>query len=567
MTGNTVLRVATMGVVAALTFTYWTSGSAVAQENYLDPDGPFTLSVPEIWERVDIETPIATFQVPEVDLTMHVVSLDADEVVAAGLSALNLVGIDASELEQFKAGSFSGWDMTFYLKADDSGVTTLCQMDASVGHCLVFAGDAGLTNEPPGSAMAVIQSFALTDQAKLPDSVPAFEAYVENFVGDVPPGMTITIGIGSDAIYSKGFGLADGPADMPVNEDTVFMWASMTKMVTATAIMQLVEQGLVELDAPVSDYLDYFPGEHGVTVRHLITHSSGLGESGEFIIGNLSLKGQPIRDADKIAREFFGETTDLLFEPGAMSSYSTPGVVTLGQIVAQISGQAYADYVRKHILAPLGMDNTDFFYSNDHMISNAAAPAVAVAQKNEVVAQLNSIRSQNDGGEFFREVDETHAWLNNFRVFGAGSGLIGPATDAFRFVLAQANGGEIDDVRILSAESAAAMQEMQFSNSGDPLGWGLGWSMNDSGEHPFVEHDGGGPGMSTKMRIYPDSGVSILMMSNAQGWNMAEVADAAANVVFTMMAPDAAEAAPATEQQITEIPPIIDAMVRSFRMD
>ena len=209
----------------------------------------------------------------------------------------------------------------------------------------------------------------------------------------------------------------------------------------------------------------------------------------------------------------------------------------LGQIVAEISGQTYADYVREHILAPLGMDNTDFFYSNDYMVSNAAAPAVSVTQKDDVVNLINDSRSQNDGEQFFREVDETHAWMNNFRVFGAGSGLIGPADEAIRFVLAHANGGEIDGVRILSTESAAAMRGAQLSNDGEPLSWGLGWSVNDAAEHPFIEHDGGGTGMSTKMRIYPESGVSILMMSNAQGWNMAKTADAAANVVFTMMAP------------------------------
>lgn len=556
---NKILQIAATISVVALGAGLWTSGSAVAQEDYLGPDAPFTISIPEQWERLDTEAPFATFQIPDVDLTMHVVSLDAAEVAAAENGAFDLLDIDSSELEEFKAGSFSGWEMVFYLKADASGVTTLCQMDASVGHCLVFAGDAGLTNEPPGSAMAVIQSFALAGEADLPDSVPAFEAYVANFVGDVPPGMAITIGVGNEAIYSKGFGLADGPADMPVSADTVFMWASMTKMVTATAIMQLVEQGSVDLDAPVSDYLDYFPGEHQITVRQLLSHSSGLGDPGEFILGNLSLKDQPIRDADKIVREFFGQSPELLFEPGAMSSYSTPGVVTLGQIVAQISGQTFSDYVREHILVPLGMDNTDFFYSNEYMISNAAAPAVSVDQKDGVVNLINSAKSRNDGDEFIREVDETHAWMNNFRVFGAGSGLIGPADEAIRFVLAHANGGEYDGVRILSQESAAAMQEVQLSNSGESLRWGLGWSVNDTAEHPFVEHDGGGAGMSTKMRIYPDSGVSILMMSNGQGWNMGEAADAAANVVFTMMAPDTAEAAPAPEQLITEIPPIVDA--------
>lgn len=136
-----------IGVIAALGASYWINGSAEAQENFGSSDGSYTMSVPENWERLDTEAPFATFQLPEVDLTMHVLSLDSGDVVTAELSALDLLGIDVSELEKLNAGSFAGWDMIFYQKTDASGVTTLCQMDASVGHCLVFAGDAGLTSE------------------------------------------------------------------------------------------------------------------------------------------------------------------------------------------------------------------------------------------------------------------------------------------------------------------------------------------------------------------------------------------------------------------------------------
>jgi pimeloyl-ACP methyl ester carboxylesterase len=268
--------------------------------------------------------------------------------------------------------------------------------------------------------------------------------------------------------------------------------------------------------------------------------------------------GQPLRDADKIARKYFEQSPDLIFKPGATSAYSTPGIITLGQIVAKVSGQSYVRYVREHILAPLGMNYTDFLYSNDVMIANAAAPAAATSQKEALVAQLNAARDQNDGEDFFREVDETHAWMSLYRVFGAGSGMIGPATEAIRFAQVHANGGEIDGVRLLSEESTTAMHQMQLSTTQEKLGWGLGWVVSDEGERPYVEHDGGGPGMFAKMRIYPQNGISIVMMSNAAGWNMAQVADAAANVVFNMLAPQTATASEGAEV-ITEIPPIVDA--------
>jgi len=97
------------------------------------------------------------------------------------------------------------------------------------------------------------------------------------------------------------------------------------------------------------------------------------------------------------------------------------------------------------------------------------------------------------------------------------------------------NGGELEGVRILSPEAVAQMQEMQFATTGDPLGYGAAWRIFDEAEHPFVEHDGGGWGLWAKMRLYPAEGLAIILMSNESGWNRDKVADAAANVVFTMM--------------------------------
>jgi CubicO group peptidase (beta-lactamase class C family) len=125
--------------------------------------------------------------------------------------------------------------------------------------------------------------------------------------------------------------------------------------------------------------------------------------------------------------------------------------------------------------------------------------------------------------------------MNRFSVLAANGGLIGPATEVMRFAQMHLNGGELDGVRILSPESAAHMQEMQFATTGDPLGYGAAWRIFEEGEHPFVEHDGGGTGLWAKMRLYPQEGLAIVLMSNESGWNRDKVADAAANVVFTMM--------------------------------
>jgi CubicO group peptidase (beta-lactamase class C family) len=207
----------------------------------------------------------------------------------------------------------------------------------------------------------------------------------------------------------------------------------------------------------------------------------------------------------------------------------------LGQIVAEASGQPYIEYVQEHILAPLGMENTDFAYSNPAMIANAAAPAFPAAGVENAITTLDQARGLGDGADFIREVDDRFAWMNRFNVMAANGGLIGPATQAIRFAQMHLNGGELDGVRILSPEAVALMQEMQSSTTGDPLGYGVAWRVYDGAEHAYVEHDGGGTGLWAKMRLYPEEGLAIVLMSNASGWNRDRVADAAANVVFSMM--------------------------------
>jgi hypothetical protein len=114
------------------------------------------------------------------------------------------------------------------------------------------------------------------------------------------------------------------------------------------------------------------------------------------------------------------------------------------------------------------------------------------------------------------------------------AGLVGPPTEAMLFAQMHLNGGELEGVRILSAKSAALMQEMQLSTGGSPLGFGLGWHVVDEDGHPYVEHRGDAPGGENLMRLYPQDGIAIVFMGNAVGYDREGVGDAAANVVFSM---------------------------------
>jgi CubicO group peptidase (beta-lactamase class C family) len=287
---------------------------------------------------------------------------------------LHQAGIDPATLKKTDAAGFGDWSVIFYSRGAGQGVTSMCQVDGTLTYCLIFAGEESYTVNPPEPAFMAFEGFTVHGkETSLPGTIEGFEAYINSFVGDNPPGLSILITLGGEVLYSQGFGIADGPNGMPAEPDTVYMWGSLAKPVTATAVMQLVDQGLVDLDAPVSDYLDYFPAEYGITVRQLLSHSAGLGESPAFLLPHIRLDGQTLPDPDKVVRGYLEDFSGPMFEPGSASSYSNAGFLTLGQIVAEISGQPYIEYIQEHILAPLGMQNTDFTYSNPAMIAQAAA--------------------------------------------------------------------------------------------------------------------------------------------------------------------------------------------------
>ncbi len=517
-----------------------TAGPASADRGnvYEDPEGRFSIPLVGEWTQVDTDGTYAKFALSEPPLDMYIVTAEFSDLETGMDEALRKIDIDTAALTLQDTGNFGNWNIFYYTLGDGKGVTVLAQVKDETTYCLIARGDEAFTMNPSANLVKTAGGFTLAgEEVILPTTVEEFEAYMKVVVGDTPPALSIAIALGSDVIYTKGFGMADGPKGMVATPDTVYQWGSMSKMVTATAIMQLREKGLVDLDTPVSHYLDYFPVEYPITVRQLLSHSSGLPEPTDYIPSNLRLEGQSLPDPDLWTRRYLDEFTSPMFEPGSASAYSSPNSVILGQIVAEVSGKSYIEYARENILTPLGMENTDFTYSSQAMIANAAAGAFAADEVESVTAMLDEIRGWGDGADFIREVDGDLTWMNRLYVFApAGGGLIGPVTEVIRFLEMHLNGGELDGVRILSPESVNLMQEMQLSTKGTPLGFGLGWEVIDDAEHPYVQHPGGGYGIQALMRLYPNEGFAIVIMSNHQGYDYEGVVDAAANVIFSMLA-------------------------------
>lgn len=509
-----------------------TTGSAV--DEYVDPQGRFRMPLIGDWTAVETDGTYGHIMSAEPPLDLYLVAVESDDLSLAAEAALRQVVLDPAGLTITDSGdAFGPWNLTYYSLEDDKGVTTAAQSRDGITYVIIVTGDFAHTSTVADHVVRTIGGFALSGVDVLPSTVEEFEAYVGEVVGDIPPALSMAISLGADVIYANGFGVADGPRGMVAEADTVYQWGSVAKIVTAVATMQLYEQGLVDLDAPVADYLDYFPAEHGITVRYLLNHSAGLPEPPYHSEINVRLDGQPLADADLIDRTHYETFTAPSFEPGSSAAYSNVHYVTLGQIVATVSGQPYVEYVREHILKPLGLANTDFNFS-ETMIAKAAAGAVPAAAQDPITAALDEIRGLGDGADYFRESDGHHAWVNRYNVLAAHGGLIGPATEMIRLAQMLLNDGALDGIRILSPESVALMQEMQLSTDGTPLGYSLGWEVYHSGDRYYIAHPGGGSGLQACLRLYPNEGFAIALMSNAGGYDYVRVVDAAANVVITM---------------------------------
>jgi CubicO group peptidase (beta-lactamase class C family) len=344
------------------------------------------------------------------------------------------------------------------------------------------------------------------------------------------PGLSVAVVKRDRLVWWRGFGFADLATSSPATPRTSYLWFSMTKILTATAIIRLAESGKLDLDAPADEYFRGFKivsQPAPVTVRHLLSHSSGLANP---------LPIRWVRPADTAASDhstFVGrllaKNRRLKCNPGERASYSNLGYLVLGEVISEVSGARYEEYVRKEILSSLGMDRTGFSYSEQRTGNGAATgyqplwkpltPLVRAALPRGVVGHRQG----------------RYVAFNPFYVKGpAYGGLVGGVDEAARFVRLHLNGGEVDGTRLLSEEAVAEMQRIVLR--GGKRDFGLGWfrSREARERRPvFVEHLGGGAGFWNVMRIYPEESLGVVMMGNVTSYDHESILDAIVSTEWT----------------------------------
>ncbi|UCH30758.1 MAG: beta-lactamase family protein, partial [Myxococcales bacterium] len=321
--------------------------------------------------------------------------------------------------------------------------------------------------------------------------------------------------------------------------ETVYQWWSITKILTAVAMLQLVEAGEVDLDAPVKQYLDFFEPQNGndyeaPTVRQLLSHSACLDDVGVAILGWVHFLASERPRQLEFAEAKMREHGKLVCEPGSEGRYTNLDYIVLGALIEKMSGQSYETYVREHIFVPLGMTHTDFVYT----LPMAKHEAAGSHPKNLMswVAFKFFINEQRA----VRELVDDRYWFRHIYSDQKGStGAIGSAADLGRFVRALLRGGELDGARILSAESVALMaQPVVAISKGAPrkgMDFGLGWFRGEDDGRVVLSHGGGGMAFRAMLQLYPDQNLGVVVLANStylDGEGGARIANAAADAVL-----------------------------------
>ena len=301
-------------------------------------------------------------------------------------------------------------------------------------------------------------------------------------------GVVVAVVKDGKLLLAKGYGFADLAHRRPVvPESTLFRVASISKLFTATAVMQLVEQGKLDLDEDLGRYLDFklpkrVPDK--ITLRQLLTHTAGFQESVKQLPAD-SGQGVPLRDH---VREM---TPEQIYRPGTVTAYSNYGNDLAGYVVEHVSGLPYAEYVRTRILEPLGMRH-----------SSVAQPLPAKLRSQ---VSLEYPTASDPAGEF--EILQ-----------GEPSGnMSATATDMARFAIAHLQLGVLDGQRILQDATARQMGTTQFRTHPEVPGMGLGFFEEHRNGYRIQGHGGDLSRFHSHLSLLMDEGVGFFISQNSSG--------------------------------------------------
>lgn len=321
---------------------------------------------------------------------------------------------------------------------------------------------------------SVIKTPSLGEEKELDEVI---EKYIKTYK---IPGIEVAVAKGDKIIFSRGFGTT--PEGTEVTADTPMYIGSVSKSFTSLAVLQLAENGKIDLDSPVIEYLPWFKvkgfGASRITVRHLLNHTSGLAEETYF-------PELPVNTSLEAAVRELAEA-EIVEEPGKEFNYFNPNYQVLGLIIEKVSGISYDEYVKKHILEPLSMKNT---YLN----------------KEEIEKKVTKGYGSFFGFPFTKK--------EPFRPYGLPEGyIVSTANDMILFLQAHSNLDTDLNQKILSQDG---FKLLQTPDSGGKSNYAMGWQRIKSSKGYTVIYNGGDlDTYHSDIMIIPEKGYGIVIMAN-----------------------------------------------------
>jgi len=343
----------------------------------------------------------------------------------------------------------------------------------------------------------------LVEHPEVRSAIDLLEAWIEaQRVARELPGMSIGIVHDQALVWSRGFGWADLERREPATADTLYRIGSITKLFTATALLILRDAGKLHLDDPLTAHLPWFQMKAAaadagtITIRHLLTHTSGLPREGAFpyftdsrfptiedIRARLPMQERPL-------------PTETRWK------YSNLGATLAGEVVAAVAGEPYVDFVRRRILAPLGMTAT-------------------------MVATPEPAHPRLATGYGRRLLGSTPTPFNDLRGLTAAGNMTTSVTDLARFAMLQLRGGVAGGAQILSGRTLAEMHRVHWLEPEWQAGWGLGFRLLRVRGKTLVGHGGAVRGFRSNLQICPSDKIAVVAFVNsddADAWLYADKA-------------------------------------------
>lgn len=306
--------------------------------------------------------------------------------------------------------------------------------------------------------------------------------------GDIAGAVVVVVKDGA-VLFQKGYGYSDIAARRPVDpERTLFRMGSTSKLFTWTAVMQLVEQGKLDLDADINGYLDFkIPARAGqpITLRNIMTHTTGFEET---LKGLIETDPSRLLTLEAIMKRW---TPERIFPAGSTPAYSNYATALAGYIVARVSGQSFDDYMEQHIFAPLGIEHSSFRQPLPKALQPDMSKGYPTASQPEKPYELIAVAP-------------------------AGS-LASTGSDMARFMIAHLQNGAYGANRILKPETAQQMHTTALTMIPPLDRMMLGFYENNYNGHRVIAHGGDTQWFHSDLNLFIDDGVGLLVSVNSLG--------------------------------------------------